>query len=194
MPCGSGSRTSPVLCAQVSRSLPQLPLYPVDVLLKGKDRPVGRGIQPPQYAGSGRAEYPTDQQQYTTDDQGRDPQREEDIECPNPGKREDYEEDQHEDAGGRKKARCQPGPLGYGGHLHLGQLDLLVDELLKLGPQGVDDLLDTPVGRLGTLPEFPAELRYPFSPIHPHAPFSVPRTTSSSCSLSYPCYAPRNPE
>src|SRR5918995_189694 len=171
MPCGSGSRTSPVLCAQVSRSLPQLPLYPVDVLLEGKDRPVGRGIQPPQYAGSDCAEYPTDEQQYTTDDQSRDPQREEDVKYPNPCKREDYEEDQHEDAGGREEARSQPAPLGHGGQLHFRQLDLLVDKLLKLGPQGVDDLLDGPVGRLGSLPELPAEFRYPLSPIHPHAPF-----------------------
>src|SRR5215212_2937845 len=171
MPCGSGSRTSPVLCAQVSRSLPQLPLYPIDVLLKGEDRPVGRGIQPPQYAGSGSGKYPTDQQQYTTDDQGRDPQREEDIQYVNPGKREDYEEDEHEDAGGREKARCQPGPLGHGGHLRLRQLDLLADKLLELGPQSVDDLLYASVRRLGSLPELPAEFRYPLSPIHPHAPF-----------------------
>src|SRR5215210_8793784 len=171
MPCGSGSRTSPVLCAPVSRSLPQLPLYPVDVLLKGTDRPVGLGIQPPQYAGAGSGEYPPDQQQYTTDDQSRDPQREEDIEHINAREREEYEEDEHEDAGGGEKASSQPGPLAYGGQLRLGQLDLLAGELLKLGPQSVYYLFDAPVRRLGTLPELPAELRYPFSPVHPHAPF-----------------------
>src|SRR5829696_3957866 len=113
MPCGSGSRTSPVLCAQVSRSLPQLPLYPVDVLLKGTDRTVGLGIQPPQYTGAGSGEYPPDQQQYTTDDQRGEPRREEDIQHVNTGEREEYEEDEHEDAGSSEKARGQPGPLAY---------------------------------------------------------------------------------
>src|SRR5215204_3849237 len=171
MPCGSGSRTSPVLCAPVSRSLPQLPLYPVDVLLKGTDRPMGLGIQPPQYAGAGSGEYGPDQQQYTTDDQSRDPQWEEDCKQIYASEREEYEEDEHEDAGGCEKARSQPGPLAYGGHLRLRQLDLLADKLLNLGPQGIYYLFDAPVRRLRPLPELPAELRYPFLPVHPHAPF-----------------------
>src|SRR5918995_5891881 len=151
MPCGSGSRTSPVLCAPVSRSLPQLPLYPVDVLLKGGDRPVGLGIEPPQYAGSGPGEYPPDKQQYTTDDQRRDPQREDDVEYPDRGQGEDYEEDEHKDAAGGEEAGAKPSPLRYGCQLRLRQLDLLVDELLDLRPQRVDDLLHAPVGGLGTL-------------------------------------------
>ena len=51
-----------------------------------------------------------------------------------------------------QKTGGYPAPLGHGGQLRLRQLDLLVDQLLKLRPEGVDDLLDAPVGGLGTFP------------------------------------------